>query len=260
MPMRQLRNCEFCGSDAAGVYEALPPELSPTEAEQRRIVLCSDCAGTLETVIDPLLERLGVDTDDASTTGSDGGVDDRSVAAEASVTDDSGDAESNEDPAPDGADQIPTADPEPDAEEGPVQWGDSDPAGGEGAAEPDGQSSDPVRNGIPGVGPSDDDATELGTAEPTAGGDGTAADGADDATGNDTDASAAAEATPGDEPEEFRTVMRLLGNREFPVERGAIVELAASAYELDEGHVDRIIDHAVDRGVIDDDGGTLRRN
>ena len=68
MPMRQLRRCDFCGGDAAGVYEVLPPELSPTEAEQQRLMLCSDCAGTLETVIDPLLERLGVETGEATST------------------------------------------------------------------------------------------------------------------------------------------------------------------------------------------------
>jgi hypothetical protein len=54
-------------------------------------------------------------------------------------------------------------------------------------------------------------------------------------------------------------VMRLLSNREFPVERDAIVELAASAYELDDAHVRRCLDYAVDRGVIDDDSGMLRR-
>jgi hypothetical protein len=39
-----------------------------------------------------------------------------------------------------------------------------------------------------------------------------------------------------------------------------VVDLAASAYDLDEDHVHRIIDHAVDRGVIVDDGGMLRRD
>ena len=68
MPMRQLRSCDFCGDDAAGVYEVLPPALSPTEAEQHRVVLCADCVGTLEAVVNPLLRRLGVDTEGSDAT------------------------------------------------------------------------------------------------------------------------------------------------------------------------------------------------
>lgn len=63
----------------------------------------------------------------------------------------------------------------------------------------------------------------------------------------------------GDEPDQFRKVMRLLSNREFPVDRAEFAELTAGAYELEDAHVTRIIDHAVDRGVVVDDAGTLRR-
>ena len=63
----------------------------------------------------------------------------------------------------------------------------------------------------------------------------------------------------GDEPDQFRKVMRLLSNREFPVDRAEFAELTAGAYEMEDDHVARIIDHAVDRGVVVDDGGTLKR-
>jgi len=241
MPMRQLRSCDFCGGDAAGVYEVLPPELSPTDAEQRRVVLCADCAGTLETVVGPLLDRLGVETGagaPAADTGDD--PDGRSAATEVSVANEPGtNAGSVGD---DGAGDPERSASEPIHAEGPVvdasddagRSDDSDPTG----AEPETAASEPATG--------DADA-------PDAGG-----------TGGDTAASRAGVAgdddpTPSDEPEEFRTVMRLLGNREFPVDRDAITELAASAYELDEQHVHRIIDHAVDRGVIVDDDGLLRR-
>ncbi|MBB6647365.1 hypothetical protein H5V44_13910 [Halobellus sp. MBLA0160] len=261
--MRQLRTCEFCGADAAGVYEVLPPALSPTEAEQRRIVLCSDCAGTLETVIDPLLERLGVEADDDAS-GVDAGdeSEDSSTAAASSATGGSA-AAPGDGAGSDAADSHTDATPPDDPGGEPVQWSDPDRAGG-GADDAGHPRSEPIRDGIPNVDPATDTdspaATEAGagTGGAATDADGSAADGADD---TDDDRATGTEAAGSDDgPEEFRTVMRLLGNREFPVERTAIVELAASAYDLDEGHVHRIVDHAVDRGVIVDDGGTLRRN
>ena len=275
MPMRQLRSCDFCGGDAAGVYEVLPPELAPTEAEQRRLVLCSDCAGTLETVVDPLLERLGVETgDDASTadaaapaseadtdppaseTASGTGTESPSEAAtadpdapgpdDAATASDPVDAGGSDDDigfAPDSPADPSTGGSKDDnaATDGAVQWDDVEPTTpASGESESDG-------GGVP------DEPTEPAT-------DARGSQGAPDGHADDPDGSEAAAAGRPDEPEEFRTVMRLLGNREFPVDRGAIVELATNAYELDEQHVHRIIDHAVDRGVIADDGGTLRRD
>jgi hypothetical protein len=66
--MRQLRACDFCGDDAAGVYEPLPPELA---ADQHRVALCGPCRETLESVLAPL-ERdsraATIDTDGADAT------------------------------------------------------------------------------------------------------------------------------------------------------------------------------------------------
>jgi hypothetical protein len=64
----------------------------------------------------------------------------------------------------------------------------------------------------------------------------------------------------GAEPDQFRKVMRLLSNREFPVDRAEFAELTAGAYGMEDDHVARIIDHAVERGVIVDDAGTLRKD
>ena len=267
MPMRQLRRCDFCGGDAAGVYEVLPPELDPAEAEQRRVVLCSDCADTLETVVDPLLDRLGVDTDDEGPDAGEPSADAAGPpgASEPPVRDPVGtERDSGERSAAPGTSRGAGVDP------GPVQWGGSG-TDGDGREE---SASDPLRDGVSGVEPSGDGdptptaadsepsrssaAAGAGVSDPAEGAEATDSDGADPGTeggGGD-----GAGSTPGDEPAEFRTVMRLLGNREFPVERDSVVELAASAYDLDEGHVHRILDHAVDRGVIADDGGTLRRS
>jgi hypothetical protein len=293
MPMRQLRTCDFCGDDAAGVYEVLPPELSPTEAEQRRVILCADCAETLETVVDPLLDRLGIDRDgDADSTA-------------ASITDDTSRAGSPAadagatDPGPTDAD---TSDTDSDSETAAVddvtrpseKESPTDPHTRDGSAPSSGRpspsgpscgSATPEERGTPNAFGAPDGYTDIAESdeidlggspedsppEPEANGvsesesvsDPTEPrdDPAASTAGSDagTNASAGSGAV-GDEPDEFRTVMRLLGNREFPIRRSDVVELAAGAYELEETHVERIIDHAVDRGVLTDEGGTLTRS
>jgi hypothetical protein len=161
-----------------------------------------------------------------------------------------------------------------DGEPGPIEWGTSGPDG-DTPGESERSPSDPLHDGITGADRSPDadppaDADSSAGAGPSA--DATEADdggaGATDDGSADTTDTTAPDSEDGDEtdtagseePDEFRIVMRLLGNREFPVDRGAIVELAASAYELDERHVHRVLDYAVDRGVIAEDGHTLRRN
>lgn len=58
---------------------------------------------------------------------------------------------------------------------------------------------------------------------------------------------------------EYNKVMRLLQNREFPVERAEIVEVAASAYNLAESDCAEVIDLAVDRGLLEEEAGQLVR-
>jgi len=63
--MRELRSCDFCGADAAGVYEPLPPDLA---AERRRVALCSACRATLADLLEPLQTAGGQDLPDTSDT------------------------------------------------------------------------------------------------------------------------------------------------------------------------------------------------
>jgi len=58
---------------------------------------------------------------------------------------------------------------------------------------------------------------------------------------------------------EYNKVMRLLQNREFPVDRAEIETVAASAYELAQSDCSSVIDLAIDRGLIDEKGGELIR-
>lgn len=61
--MRALRSCDFCGEQAVGTFEVVPEELDPTEAERRRVMLCESCRDTLQTLIEPLIERAEGTTD-----------------------------------------------------------------------------------------------------------------------------------------------------------------------------------------------------
>lgn len=52
-------------------------------------------------------------------------------------------------------------------------------------------------------------------------------------------------------------VMRLLQNREFPVERQDFVAVASSAYEVSPDDCDKVIDLAVEHGLLREEGGQL---
>lgn len=56
---------------------------------------------------------------------------------------------------------------------------------------------------------------------------------------------------------EYNKVMRLLQNREFPIDREEIVTVAASAYQVSRYDCDRVIDIAIDRGLIEEADGQL---
>jgi len=251
--MRQLRSCDFCGEEAAGVYEVVPAELAPAEGEQRRVVLCADCRETLEGVLAPLLSRLGIEESNAEPA-----VESEADAAGASPTD--------ADVAP--TDSFAADDPRgtsisessgsdiPDLGTGETADNDGDDekrdeVGGDEREGGDVRDADVAAGGTDAGGGDDDALPPLdgdGESEPPAGG-----------SVADVDAGSEPTPAPEEEPAEFRTVMRLLGNREFPVARGEIVELATSAYGLGEGEVDEILAYAVERGLLEDDGETLQK-
>ncbi|WP_311170500.1 hypothetical protein [Halobellus ordinarius] len=269
MPMRQLRSCDFCGDEAAGVYEVIPPELSPTEAEQRRLALCGSCAGTLERTLDPLLARLGVDQ------GGDRPDANADPARSEPASTSQKAAEAPESPAdresPNELDADFTGDrrslPSDGSESAPGEPDDASPEeaaaaeGTERLEDGTGSISTPTEAAAPDTNaPSEsaDDGPSASAAAGTADGDEDSTEAAAPSDGTVNDAPSTADTATDDKPEDFRTVMRLLGNRESPVDRAEIVELAESAYELEEAHIDRILAYAVDRDLIVDDGTTLR--
>lgn len=60
--------------------------------------------------------------------------------------------------------------------------------------------------------------------------------------------------------ENYRQVLRLLQNREFPIQRAEIVDVAASAYDLTPTEVESAIDTIVTKGLLQEDDGVLKRD
>ncbi|MDS0297182.1 hypothetical protein NDI76_00310 [Halogeometricum sp. S1BR25-6] len=339
MSMRQLRSCDFCGEDASGIYEVLPAELSPTEDEQRRVVLCDDCLQTLETVVDPLLARLGFDAaasrdtaveerergespEPVSASGvsnREGDITERPVATSTANTVDAPDAPD----APDATDATPMTTEAEDAvrsADGGIDGDDEDEsAHGETAdVDDDGSratsSEETSDEETFGDRPAEDyevdeetvaeeteAATDAETPAATEDGAPTADEERRDETSDeetfgdrpaedyevdDADRRQSADGDPAEdyeveddvreevaaaseelddaeaieaEPEKFRRVMRLLNNRDLPVDRDEFADVAAGAYELDRSEVDAIIDYAVRRDVLEEEDGRLQK-
>lgn len=204
--MRAVHSCDFCGDDAVGTYDVVPEDLLRTDADQRRVALCSHCYDTLETVLEPFLDGETTETVSTDDAESEPAAASTAEHATTSATSAAVDAEARAEGIAIGRRE--TGD-------------DADDEDDDTAA-----TSDVARNG---QSPSEEQVEAETPDVPP-------------------------------EPDQFRKVMRLLNNREFPVDREGFAELASGAYELGDDHVADIIDYAVDRGVIVDDDGTLRKN
>ncbi|WP_226482149.1 MSCRAMM family adhesin SdrC [Natrinema amylolyticum] len=280
--MRELRSCDFCGAEAIGAFEIVPPELEPTESEQRRVVPCRDCKERLETLIDPLLARAGAergpDAADRDRDATDGEHDGsgavvasadestekrrRTTSPNATVSDASAepderstardDEETEADPGSDSGSQSESTS-DSLLEEGITfernERADSEETdGGDAAGTGDG-GTEPVTAAA-------DDSTDRSTQT------------SDDSTERPTQTSDA-ESSSGDgdaatesstrPPTAYNKVVRLLRNREFPMQRSAVEELAAGAYDLESREVEAIVDYAVADGEFVEKGGELRR-
>ena len=60
-----------------------------------------------------------------------------------------------------------------------------------------------------------------------------------------------------DVPDGYYKVLRLLQNREFPMERTDLTALVTGAYDVSEPQCERILEIAIERGVLVEDGSTL---
>ncbi|MDJ1432831.1 hypothetical protein [Halostagnicola sp. A-GB9-2] len=257
--MRALSHCDFCGADAAGTFELLPPELEPTEAEQRRVVLCRTCGDRLEDLLEPLLARAGVESSEEPTSGSDSDAvteaDDSSSCGDAS-----GVEPTAEDPDRTGRPSvIDVSEAKADAVADDSDRGDS------GADDrdrgitlersPDSESED-----------TEDISTESSNIDESSTTDAPSSTdeqrdssdtGEDSSSSNSSNSNANSKASP---PQGYGKVIRLLRNREFPMDRSAVETLAAGAYDLETREVEAIIEHALEDGEFAENGDQLVRS
>ncbi|GAB3678098.1 hypothetical protein [Halopiger thermotolerans] len=260
--MRALRSCDFCDAEAVGAFEVVPPELEPTEAEQRRVVCCEDCRARLETLLEPLLARARAgaapaesgdsDSNGTADAASDSGTvvaaaDEttrtrrRTTGQNATVSD--GDSSATA-AAADATADGPSSEPESgvtfetDAADGVDSSADRSEQNPDGAVEPDDTEE-----------PADTDRTAARSSESES--DPGSSDASGTADGTDTGANRP--------PQAYGKVIRLLRNREFPVDRDDAAELAAGAYDLEPAAVDAIIDHAIANDEFVDRDGELHR-
>lgn len=251
--MQRLSSCYFCGDAVDAAIEEYPlvssDRFESLETDQR-VVLCPSCRRKLTTVIERVLEAaLGGRPTDGDPEELLAEMDD---GEEMSVT------------------KIESIDP-------PDQLGTSgEAADGTDASAGQPAESDPATNGA------DEDAEDGAEQEdqrdepaPSIDSDGPAADGDVDngaagqqSEGEDTDedpsdgtesAAAVVEAEVGYQKAEFNRVVRLLQNREFPVEIDELTVVAESAYGIDEETTHAIVDALIERGVVADNGDELVR-
>ena len=244
--MDQLSSCYFCGGAldvSLSEYPIIPKSLDPTAEKQGTVVLCPTCREKLATIIEPAVEAAKADARetaepaaDAGPTEPRGGPDDSGTR----TTEDPTTTENVVEPADDGSllgtDSASAAEQEPSEQSAATV--DSTPAP---------ETTDPAAADT-----STERAPEPGEEKET----GTATEaGSDDAEkSEDSDDSADG---PSLTKLEYNKVMRLLQNREMPVDRAEIREVAVNAYEIEGEQFDAIIDAAVDRDLIGQANGQL---
>jgi hypothetical protein len=246
--------------DADGESDApAVADVTPDQGVAGPPAVATGADGEADDTADDGADESNDDTDDPDAADDVAHAQDRSASAttEAGETDpifangdeatpnDGGPAFGDDDPAAEGAPGE--ADPDDDAQ-APAE---ADASGGDDGAETQ-ANGDVVREAEPNGGGSDTEASaesEPGPAADSAGGPAAAGDPSGDAPS----------AGEGPDVETYNRVIRLLQNREFPVQTAEIEEVAVNAYGIDPVDFRAVIDAAVEREVIEERGDRLVR-
>jgi len=266
--METLSSCYFCGVAVDAAVEEYPlvdsSDLPEIETDQQ-IHLCPSCRRKLTTVIEEVLvaafddaepavagtDPLGdVESADLMTPTSVSSMEERSEAGVAVSSGDDAGASNTETQSDDGG-------------ESPAEASERETGNDDETAEPDvdAQAWSTGADADPG---GDDPSGEADTASGT--------DHSIEATDSESDAEPSrSETSDGESPgaadetdreytkAEFNKIVRLLQNREFPVEIVELVVVAQSAYRIDESTCHAVIDALIERGVVLDEGDELVR-
>lgn len=253
--MRELRTCDFCAGDAVGTFAIVPPELEPTEAEQRRVVCCSECKDRLEDLLEPLLVRAGANGANRAATADETGDESGTAVASADDSTRKRPRTSTANAPGSESESVETDSRDGSALEGGITFARSETAAS------DGSSEEPNRDGTSETA-AEGGASESADAENSSGV--ADADGPNGATGADDSSDGTGDGATGQNvanrpPTGYGKVIRLLQNREFPMRRSAVENLAAGAYDLESREVDAIIDHALEKDEFVENRDELQR-
>jgi len=233
--MSELSSCYFCGTALDAPVKRYPLTPSSVDADTgRTVALCPTCRRKLGKVIEIVTEEI------------DGSVGDADPNADGEPA---GTAATDTDPAAD-ADLEPTVDDATDESTTP------DAA--------DGSTGDESADDVIVAGPSDDGATdESGTTGDGATGDGatdepeTTGDGATDAPDEDGRSDGAGDASAVLSTPAAQKIIKLLQNREFPVDREEFEIVASNAYDIPMDECTDVVDTLVAEGYVGERDGHL---
>ena len=284
--MDRLASCYFCGVAVEAPleeYPVVPRDLRPSVEDQSTVVLCPECRRKLSTIVDrvvtvatdPDQSELTEDANQRTLGESDGSSEIDSKGEDASVLDgfdhdspdllDVNESESRDDVEEQSEKHTSATDERPERERAEEER-DSAVDEREDLADSEretagssvgkrentdalfGEREQPSRPESPTEGERDAEADEQSTVE----------SGAHSSSGRDAPESSGTEQRNVSRSA-YNRVVKLLQNRTFPVETAAIVTVADSAYDIDDGESQAILDALVDRGVIERDGDNLRR-
>lgn len=241
--MDRLSSCYFCGAalDASlSEYPVVPTSLQTESTPDQRVTLCPTCRRKLATVLKRVVAAADEDPADQSGLMDESGMAPQPDPMAVGDANETGEHESD-------ANRLDDAEEEGllDAEETASAGTTTDHA--HPMAEADGPNDTDEQREMSPTG-----TASSGTAETTERQSGSVSESADSGR------SAADEASD-DGPSltrlEYSKVMRLLQNRQLPVDRDEIRAVAVNAYDIEPEEFDAIIDAAVDRGLIAEENG-----
>lgn len=257
--MPDLSACYFCGAAADAQvreYDVVPG--AADESLRSTATLCPGCREKLETVLSPVvrgaqpsdepvdvrLEAVEAADADAAASTPTLEVESEDILAAADRSRDAADDETvdaDAEAASSGADEEAASSDETDA----------DPLAGSGG--------DSAADGIAFGDNADESASRGADAEieSESTGDDNSPAGGSDAAAASTDGSAGDVDRP--DADTYNRVVRLLQNREFPVNRSEFSELASSAYDIPADECANVIDYAIQRGELVEDRGMLKK-
>ncbi len=238
--MDQLASCYFCGGAldvSLSEYPVVPRDLR-AEDESETVVLCGTCRKKLAKIVESVVAAAGEPAGDRSFEGTGFTPNERSETVTADpLFEERDDEPMTNDRDDTGGPAAPTAGDEADPESDDSAPH-SEPATAASEATPETESANRTDQPTAESGSTDESTADTSEAESDEG-------------QRDKEAS--------DEPTmtrlEYNKVMRLLKNREFPVDRMEIRDVATSAYQISPQEFDAVVEAAIERDLLAEEEG-----